>query len=193
MLYQKRIIVYLFAMIGKRAATIHNFLSDELELQRLYVSGYPAAERYVLKNNGTSDHAKDIFQEAFIATWRNIKLGKFIPEHENAFAAYLLRVVRNKWIDHLRSAQHKKSVALHEMIIDQKEEELPLPDQDEKLDRIRERFEQLGDTCRQLLTRFYYKKESLKTISEWFGWTEATARNNKYRCIERLRASLQIK
>ena len=48
--------------------------SDEKVLQYIYVSNYPRIEQYVLGNNGTADDARDIYQEAFLAVWRNVQL-----------------------------------------------------------------------------------------------------------------------
>ena len=60
--------------------------NDEAALKNLYKDNYYKIEMYVLNNNGTSEDAKDIYQEAFIAVWRNIQLDKFYPENENALS-----------------------------------------------------------------------------------------------------------
>ena len=50
--------------------------NDEQVLKYLYVTNYAKIEKYVLSNSGTIDEAKDIYQEAFIAVWRNVQLDK---------------------------------------------------------------------------------------------------------------------
>lgn len=57
--------------------------------------------------------------------------------------------------------------------------------------KIKEQFKKLGSTCREVLIRFYYRKESLRLIAGHFDWSEATARNNKYRCLQQLREHLK--
>ena len=59
--------------------------NDERALHKLYTENFYKTEQYILKNNGTMPQAKDIYQEAFITVWRNIKDGKFIPENEPPF------------------------------------------------------------------------------------------------------------
>jgi RNA polymerase sigma factor (sigma-70 family) len=159
-------------------------------LQQLYTDNYNATERYILQNNGTEEEAKDTFQETFIAVWRNIQLGKFIPQNENSLKAYIFRVSRNKWISHLRSSGYKNTVSLKADWIETAEEEAGDARQ-EHIAAVATNLEKLGENCRQVLTRFYYEKESLRTIAAFFGWTEATARNNKYRCIDKLRSLLK--
>jgi DNA-directed RNA polymerase specialized sigma24 family protein len=38
-----------------------------------------------------------------------------------------------------------------------------------------------------VLTLYYFMKQSMSKIAAVFSWTEATAKNNKYRCLQRLR------
>ena len=159
--------------------------NDEVALKSLYESNYHIIERYVLKNNGSIDHAKDIYQEAFIAMWRNVQLDKFYPESKSTLSAYLCQIARNKWMDHLRSTPFKKNIPINDLVQilpeDSKEED------NNFINDVKKHFENLGENCREVLTRFYYKKQSMKIIAEEFDWTEATARNNKYRCLQRLR------
>ncbi|RYF90867.1 MAG: hypothetical protein EOO03_02740, partial [Chitinophagaceae bacterium] len=67
-------------------------------LRQLYNDNFKTLLQYILQNSGTADDAKDIYQETFIAVWKNIQLGKFIPQHENALSAYIFQVGKNKWI-----------------------------------------------------------------------------------------------
>lgn len=165
--------------------------NSDPQLQQLYLANYPVVEKYVIQNSGSAEEAKDIFQEAFIAVWRNIQLEKFIPQTENSLNAYIFQVSRNKWISYLRSAVHKKTTALPEQLEDNIAAEDLSSAESDYLDAVVANFKKLGDNCREILKRFYYGKESLKHIAAGFNWTEATARNNKYRCIEKLRNLLK--
>lgn len=163
--------------------------SDEVALKSFYTNNYSKTEKYILNNNGTIEQAKDIYQEAFIAVWRNIQLDKFYPENENSLAAYLSRIAKNKWLDYLRSHHYKNTVPLPD---DTDAIEETLPEEDVRyIAEVKNKFKSLGEKCREVLTRFYYKKESMRSIAEKFEWTEATAKNNKYRCMERLRELLE--
>lgn len=161
--------------------------NDEAALKALYLENYGKVETYVMNNNGTAEEAKDVYQEAFIAVWRNIQLNKFAPVNETSLAGYLYQVAKNKWLDHLRSGHYKKVVSLDGLENGTMAAE-ELPEQQEAyLSAVRKQFAKLGTNCRELLQRFYFKKESLRTIAQAFQWTEATAKNNKYRCLQQLR------
>ncbi|WP_336513974.1 sigma-70 family RNA polymerase sigma factor [Pollutibacter soli] len=162
--------------------------NDDAVLKILYRDNYPKAERYVLENSGTEEDAKDVFQEAFIAAWRNIQLDKFYPENETALAGYIFQIAKFKWIDRLRADKKNRVISIDETIRPwQKENEENESNDDDFIQQVKKSFKNLGEVCREILSRFYFKKESLRTIASHTGLTEATARNNKYRCLQRLR------
>ena len=161
-------------------------LNDESALKALYKNNYHKIEAYILKNNGTEEQAKDIFQEAFVAVWRNIQLDKFQPENETAIDGYLYRIAKNKWMDHLRSSYYNKVVRMDDAHPDE-EIDTVAPEENEYLILVRKHFQHLGENCKKILTRFYFHNQSLRKIGAAMGWSEATARNNKYRCINKLK------
>ncbi len=164
--------------------------NDASALKALYQNNYYKIEHYILNNNGTEEQAKDIFQEAFIAVWRNIQLDKFQPENETALDGYLYRIARNKWMDYLRSGHYNKVVRMDEHHQPEEVDEIR-PEENENLQAVKKHFKSLGENCRKILTRYYYHNDSLRKIAETMGWTEATARNNKYRCIQQLKEMIK--
>ncbi|MCO5287534.1 MAG: sigma-70 family RNA polymerase sigma factor [Chitinophagaceae bacterium] len=143
-------------------------------------------ERYVKENRGNAVQAEDIYQEAFLTVWRNVQLERFSPESQADFSAYLFRVCKNKWIDVLRSKSFKSELFTDKELNREAETEYD-EEEDRLIDLIKHHFDELGDSCKDLLSKFYYSKMSMREISEVKGWSEATARNSKYRCIQRLR------
>jgi len=154
-------------------------------LKTFYVNNYPKIRHYVINNQGSEDEAKDVYQEAFLAVWRNIQLDKFRPEGEDSLAGYLFRIGKNKWLDHLRSNEFKKVVPMPLGQPDMPAE--PTTDDAHYIEAVKGQMKQLGDKCREVLQMFYYKKQPMREIAAAFNWTEATAKNNKYRCLEQLR------
>ncbi len=140
----------------------------------------------VKKNNGIEQDAKDIFQEGMVALWINVKNNKYNLESNTKLSTYLYSICRNLWYKKLRS--NKKVVS-----IDSAEELSHDPSFDEhttsydRIDQLRAHFKQLGDKCQVILNLFYYKKASIKDIALHFNYAEKTAKNEKYRCMQRLR------
>ena len=166
--------------------------NNEKVLKQLYQECFRKIEVYILKNNGTQPQAKDTYQEAFIATWQNVKDGKFIPENETALQGYLYQIARNKWTDTLRSARFRKTSSLSNTFqlegnsFEESDSETNAQN-DLRLTVAMESFQKLGEECKQLLRSFYFEKKSLREIATVFAIEEASARNKKYRCIQKLR------
>lgn len=161
-------------------------------LKQLYTSNYHKIEALVIKNSGTVDHAKDIYQDAFIIVWKHVKNDSFVPKNETALQGYLYQIARNKWMDVLRSSRFKKTKLIkHELALLDKNIDHHEEDEDaffkEKLNQTMEAFKNLGTPCKQLLTAFYFEKASLRDIADKLEIEENTARTKKYRCMEKLR------
>ena len=166
--------------------------NDSFVLKTLYTSNYNKIESLVLNNSGTKEDAKDIYQDAFIVVWNNIKNNIFVPINQTAVQGYLYTIAKNKWMDVVRSSKFKKtksgydnqSMAINnEDIYDLNQDDL----ENKKLNLTMEAFKNIGGPCKQLLTTFYFEKKSLRDIAQELQIDEASAKNKKYRCMEKLR------
>ncbi|MEO1436209.1 MAG: sigma-70 family RNA polymerase sigma factor [Bacteroidota bacterium] len=161
--------------------------NDEQAMQRIYQLNFKKVESFVLQNNGNRSAAKDIYQEAFIAMWRNVKLDKFQAQNADAINGYLFRIARNKWLDHLKSAHNRRTISVEHHDQEKADEAQEDEALNQRLSNMHSAFEELGDECRVLLKYFYYAKKSMKEIADLLSLDPASARNKKYRCMQRLR------
>jgi RNA polymerase sigma factor (sigma-70 family) len=162
--------------------------NDEKTLRLFYQDNYLKVEKYVLENNGSIDEAKDTYQEAFLAVWRNIQLDRFHPQHQTSLNGYLYQVAKYKWLDQLRRNKKQKanSIISLEMV-----EELPVQldkEEEDYLEKVKLHYATMGEPCKSVLYRFYFLNQTMNEIAAGFSWTDATAKNNKYRCLQKLRS-----
>lgn len=158
--------------------------NDDKVLEALYTTNFYKAEAFVLANSGTAEEAKDIYQEAFIATWQNVKAGRFAAQNGSSLEAYLFQIVKYKWFDYLKAAKKMKMLPVDDhgftdVIYNEEGQHY--------IQKVEQHFKNLGEPCREVLRLFYFMKQSMQHIAAGFSWTEATAKNNKYRCLQRLR------
>lgn len=165
--------------------------NDSKVIQLFYQSQYKKIEQFVLTNNGIEEDAKDIYQEAFVVLWKNIRTEKFQPENGTAISGYLYQIAKNKWLDKLRKVKNKTNVALPSNLYIMEDEDKS--EAEEYHQWIVREYKNLGKTCKEVLNRFYFQRESMEQIADAFGWTSATARNNKYRCIQQLKEKWKTK
>ena len=62
-----------------------------------------------------------------------------------------------------------------------------LEEQLEQGQRLNRSFNLLGERCRDVLIRFYYKRQSLADIAAAMHQTEESMKTTKYRCMVQLR------
>lgn len=170
--------------------------NDETILKKVYARVYPKVKMYVIQNNGDVAQAKDLFQEAFIAVWKNIKDHTFESEKGGGVEAYLYTIAKNKWTDYLRSAKYRKTIRTSKVIsFNGSQEDIPLNTEELEEEReLKQRnsmnraFQRLGENCRSLLTQFYFENKSMEDIALKLNVGAASARNQKYRCMQKLRS-----
>ncbi len=166
--------------------------NDQVALKSIYTLNYPKVEAYILKNSGSKEQAKDIYQDAFVAVWSNIKSGKFEVRSESSINGYLYTISKNKWLDYLRSKHYKKTTNLpnqefnnhSDVNIDEKDDDIL---KEKRLENVMQAFKGLASGCKTLLTKFYFEKKSMETIAEELNLDPASTRNKKYRCMQKLR------
>lgn len=162
-------------------------MKDPKVYQWIYNQMFSSIETMVKKNSGTSDDARDLFQEGLVSLWLNIRLDKYQLQSGVKLSTYFYQLCKNKWISELR----RKKIETIEWKEELDQEEVTIdPNDEERITKIEHALKQLGAACQELLQRFYYRKESLKVISVQLGYTEKTAKNNKYRCMKKLKTIL---
>lgn len=161
--------------------------NDNTAIEQVYDQHFRAIEGFILKNSGTSADANDIFQDAFIAVWLNIRDGKFESRSGSSLGGYLFQVARNKWLDRLRSLDYKRTVRMvsqDQEVADENDDFRALEARVLKLEGL---YSRLGEKCRQILNKFYYKRKSLEDIGREMHHDAGTVRTMKYRCMQQLR------
>jgi RNA polymerase sigma factor (sigma-70 family) len=147
---------------------------DESALDFLYKKHYRMMLKLVLKNSGTEDEAKDIFQDALIVFWEKVVQDKLVLTSK--LSTYLYSICQNLW----RKELERKSKLSHDPI---ERAEYVDPDRQERIDIINKCIAQLGESCRQILLYYYFDRLSMSDIAEKMGFANAdTAKTKKYKC-----------
>lgn len=153
----------------------------------LYKKNFPAVRQQVKQYGGDEDDAKDIFQEGMIALWNNIRSGSYQLREGVKMSTYLIQICKLRWMDKMKKASFRYEIKQADYQEPGEETEvIEWIDRDEQTD-FQRNFAQLGERCQDLLKRFYFKKQSLQEIAEDLGIGDATAKNEKYRCMQRLK------
>lgn len=151
---------------------------------------YKIVARYIFKNSGDENDAKDIFQEAMIAAWLNIKEEKFKPKTADSLGGYIFQIAKFKWLDKLKSKPHRMTNRIeNDGHIESLHQDIDGNDiQDERISKLNTLYGKLDDKCKRILDRYYYQKMSLEEIGNDLAHDSGTIKTLKYRCMKKLRA-----
>ena len=159
-------------------------------IRLVYEQSYPACAALVLNNNGSTEDAKDLFQEAIIVLIEKLKDKDF--QLTASIKTYLYAVVRNLWLKKLRNDE-KKGLQL---IVDEpninfqvfEEEHLSRKEEEETQHKMVEAaFSTMNEDCKKIITAFYYLKQSLGDIAEQLGYSDNFIKVKKKRCMDALK------
>lgn len=156
-------------------------------IETIYKQNYNMVQTLILNNNGSSEDAKDIFQEAVVVLYEKVKSGTL--ELNCQIKTYVYSVCRRLWLKRLNQLQRFSSEvdSLEEMVI--VEEEMEAHEQrNSDFQTMEKAMQNLGEPCKSLLESYYLQKKSMLEIAGDFGYTNAdNAKNQKYKCLMRLK------
>lgn len=139
------------------------------------------------------EEAGDIYQEAQMYLYENIMLGK-LKELTSQLSTYLYSIAKNQIrIKHRKlNTVLKHEDQLCEHLIFLKGEAEAEVNKAATIQQIKEEIRNMLEPCKTLLRLFYYESLSFKDIAHRMGYkNDSVAKNQKKRCLERLRKSTQ--
>jgi len=160
--------------------------NEESAFKFLYSEYYDTVSRFICSHGGQEEDARDIFQEVVISIWHNITEGKY--ESKGYFKTYLVQLCKFKWYDKLKSGS-KQHTELSWNPPDGPDaddrEEMEMREQ--QIAEMLNFYNRIDEKCRSLLKMFYFEKKSFKQVGEALGLTPQSAKNQKYRCIKKIK------
>lgn len=159
-------------------------------LEHLYQQLRPQIQSFVQRNGGSEQDGEDLLQDGIIAFYTNVRRGSFELKQSTKVTTYINQICRFKWLDQLKSARKKSSVMMEEEHVrdyGENPEYYQNLDRMEKVKKVEQMFAELGEKCKKLLTLFYYEKKSMAEINDIMSFSGNTSKNEKYRCMKKLK------
>ena len=161
-------------------------------IRALYRDHFEPLCRYVLHNSGTRQDAEDIFQEVVVGFIQLVQQDKF--RGESSIKTFLFAMTRHTWLNELK--RRGRALAREEKF-EKGQERVEMDaahrmgDREEKA-LIARLVASLGETCKKILTLFYYENRSMREILDATEYeNEQVVRNKKYKCLKQLEQMLQ--
>ena len=154
---------------------------DKAALLDLYESNLTMVSNHILKNNGSRDEAKDILHDSLIVLWNNIRKPDF--KLTSKPSTYIMAVSKNLWLKKLSKAKRESSKDITTLNVS----DHPLSVHQIDVKKAMLALDEIGDTCKQILSKFYFDGFSMKEIASQMNYANAdTAKAKKHQCFKRL-------
>lgn len=159
---------------------------DKQVIAHLYDEVFPVVQRYIKKNNGIAEDAKDVFQDALIYFYKQVTSNTFNPKY--TVYGYLFRLSINRWFNKLNK---DKNVVLKDEILEHFDNDIVYNEgyypNEEGNNKIKKFISTIGERCVELLTLRIYSDMLFEDIALRLEFsTEASAKMQFKRCRERL-------
>ncbi len=160
---------------------------DKSSIEKIYREHYGMVQSLVINNNGSSDDAADIFQEAMIVLFEKARSGSF--ELHCQLKTFIYAVSRRLWLKRLNKLQRFSSPGEYMEELVSVEEDMEVHEKrQEEFSIMETAMSKIGEPCKSLLEAYYVQKKQMQAIAADFGYTNAdNAKTQKYKCLVRLK------
>lgn len=161
--------------------------NDGNAIEGIYRTNFRLIQSFILKNNGSTDDASDIFQEAMIVLYQKSLTPGFHLSCQ--IKTFLYSVSRRLWLKRLQQKQRfspgfelkEELVVVEEELVDHEKKNADYLMMEDSLLKV-------GEPCKSILEAYYIHKKNMPQIAEEFGYTNAdNAKTQKYKCLVRLK------
>ena len=158
--------------------------------EKIYVDNYGKIKNLIKSLNGKPEDFSDIYHDSLMALMHNIEQQKF--KYDSSISTYLYSICFNQCCRKYKLDARK---LLAEKIF---EENISIEgDYDAVRDILWNRVSsilatELREACREILVKFYFERQSMKQLQEYYNVSdEQVAKNKKLRCLKYLRRAVE--
>ncbi|MBN8642974.1 MAG: sigma-70 family RNA polymerase sigma factor [Flavobacteriales bacterium] len=152
----------------------------------LYKKYFYMVNRFVTNNNGNTNDAEDIFQDAMIVLLEKLRHDNF--ELTASLKTYIMAISKNIWLKKLR--KNYTEVDFTEQNSNAFFEEIDSAIESEKnyFDKLQNYIHKITKHCQGLIHDMFFKEKSIEQIQIEYGYsTIHNAQNQKHKCVEQIR------
>lgn len=165
-------------------------LTHELDerIKNLYKLYFEDVKNHILKNSGSLEDARDLFQELALVYYKQLQKSDF--KIETSGKNYIYGICKNLWLKKLRD---RKIVSIPDdnfidNLKDFSQQEIQQnQEKDSLIDLICRTMDQITEECRQIIYLAFYLKKSSMEIAGATGYSEQFIKVKKYRCLQGMR------
>ncbi len=144
---------------------------------------FPKVSSLILVSGGNKTEARENFHDALILLIEKVSDPSF--QLTSKLTTYLYGINRLLWKNKLRKLQNNQELEWSDTLILTNEDIGYNDEKESMIKAMEEVLTKITKRCREILSRFYFKKESMFNIASAMGFSSVnSAKTQKYKCIE---------
>lgn len=160
-----------------------NVTSAWRTIEELYAEAFYPVARYISKNGGSLEDARDLFHDALVILYHDLQDGKVIVSQEH----YVVGISKNLWRSKTKERAKTNRIEESDDVTEQQEQSV-------NENKLLSLLKLTGNRCLELLSAIYYGNESVHHVAGKFGYSgEHSVSVQKYKCLEKIRETIRTK
>lgn len=144
---------------------------------------FPKVRALVIASGGNSTEARETFHDALILLVEKVQEPQF--QLTAKITTYLYGINRFLWLNKARKKHKNPEMEWDNAHIISEDEFGWDESREAKLDVLENVLTEISTRCRELFSRFYFRKQSMSEIAAAMGFSGLTsAKTQKYKCME---------
>src|SRR5690625_2427891 len=160
---------------------------DPVVIDYLYKNAGPMVYKLIVNSGGDQNDGEDIFQEGILAMYISVRTGKYKLSSLARLTTYLVQSCKYEWLDQVKTAYVSKNVLEIDQELLSEIRDYEGDEKEERIKMLHRCSQKLGESCKRILHLFYWEKKSYEAIAIEIGQTPPSAKNQKYRCMKKLK------
>lgn len=163
---------------------------DKKVVQELYEAHYKPCSAIILRDGGTVEDAREVFQEALFSLLVKAQNPDF--SIRSNLKGYLYRTCFNIWVKMKREQRKYEST---DKVLNDLPDQDGIPEKQEQEERyllLNDCIKKASPACQKLLELSYYTDMIDEKIAEAMNYTKLFVRNKRRRCMKALRACMGV-
>lgn len=158
--------------------------NDAYEL--LYNSYYNVVLNIVVRNSGSEEDAKDVFQETMLVLVHKIRKDNF--RLTAALQTYITAISKNIWLKHLRDSGRKEKQKIEYSAMYYADLDTHIEQEKYYTSKLQKYIYKISKHCQGFIDDVFFKGKTPEQIKLEYGYTSLrNTANQKYKCIEQIR------
>ena len=157
---------------------------DSIIIEGIYSRNLNKVVSFVLKNSGTVDDAKDIFQKAILQLSVRYQREPFVIRSK--FDAYLFTVCKNLWRRELNKTKGKVTNSLATEHYNEATDIALSVLEQQRWELFQEALNSLSNNCKEILQLFFNKISYTQIVEKFNYSSETVARQRVFKCKQKL-------